>query len=43
MLSIIKVLFYLSAFAVLALPFSLDASAQSGITTHKGSWPDGAT
>src|SRR5437762_10679748 len=43
MLSIIKVLFYLSALAVLWLPFSPDASAQSGITTHKGSLPDGAT
>src|SRR5438094_3102665 len=43
MLSISKVLFYLSALAVLWLPFSSDASAQSGITTHKGSLPDGAT
>ena len=43
MLSISKVLFYLSALAVLWLPFSPDASAQSGITTHKGSLPDGAT
>ena len=46
MLSVIKVLFFfscLSALAVLSLPFSPDASAQSGITTHKGSLPDGAT
>ena len=43
MLSIIKVLFCLSALAVLALPFSPDASAQSGVTTHMGSLPDGAT
>jgi pimeloyl-ACP methyl ester carboxylesterase len=43
MLSLIKVLFYLSVGVTLLLGLPSEVDAQTGVTTHQGSLPDGAT
>lgn len=43
MLSILKVFFYFSVLVTLLLGFPSEGHAQTGITTHEGSLPDGAS